>query len=1002
MTTSRKLGLAAVLAFLAYLVIGKGVLLYTEWLWFSQLTFGQVFVKVLTARVWVFLLVSVIVFLCVWPQCHIARKFSRDLPVPILTRLIPLDDKLMLDRYVDRYLFLVLLLFSAAGGLMASGRWDYLLRFANAVPFGSTDPIFHKEIAFYVLRLPFWQLLWQAVYAGAILGLIGAALIYIYDDIIQLASERAYIAPKALGHLSLTAALVFVLKGVGYQFNAWKLLYSTRGVTHGVGYVDAHVFLPAYRVLLVAALVVAAVLAWNYRRQSFKLGVGAVGAHLALSVLLLGVIPGAVQKLIVTPNELQKEAPYIQHNIKLTREAYGLANISTVHHPGRTTLTPQDLTKNELTLSNIRIWDDRPLRQTYQQLQGIRPYYSFADVDIDRYTINGQYRQVMLGARSLSHERIPRRTWVNDHLKYTHGYGICMNPVNYAGKEGQPDFFLKDIPPVSSVDLKLTRPEIYYDEDPDEAGRRRELAEEAQARQAEEGKGAPSPTPQRPTPELAGEEHRSDSPDEGQGPQDESPLPPLSKLLRPPRPRGGVEPEQALATWLDYIIVDSSTEEFDYPKGDKNVTCRYRGKGGVLVNSVFRKLAFGWRFSNLKIPLSGYVRRDTRILYHRRIMDRCRTIAPFLRYDRDPYVVLAEGKLYWIVDAYATTDMYPYSERTRGIGNYVRNPVKVVLSAHDGDVKFYVIDPTEPLVQCFSRMFPGLFTSADKMPKSLRAHLRYPTGLFMIQSLLYSTYHMTQTDVFYNKEDQWELPREIFGEGIEQRVEAYYMVTKPPGIDREAFYLFLPMTPAGKDNVIAWMCANCDDPNYGKITVYNFPKDKVVYGPMQIEARIDQDEDISQDFTLWSQKGSRVIRGNVLVIPIEDSLLYVEPIYLQAERSELPELKRVIVASGNEVVMEPTLEGALERLFPGLAEQRATPLPGGGTEGAPSATTIAPVPTAAGAPKPSSADTRQQLIEQAAKLFDQAEAARQKGDFETYGKQTEELGRVLGKLRSAK
>jgi len=458
-----------------------------------------------------------------------------------------------------------------------------------------------------------------------------------------------------------------------------------------------------------------------------------------------------------------------------------------------------------------------------------------------------------------------------------------------------------------------------------------------------------------------------------------------------------VAPAPSSPVSSDYVLAHSTAREFDYPRGDENVYCRYEGKGGVPVSSFLRKIAFGWRFSSLKIPLSGYVGRNTRVLYHRRIMDRCRTIAPFLIYDNDPYPVVAEGRLFWILDGYTTTDMYPYAERVRlyGLGtalNYIRNPVKVVIDAYDGTVTFYVIDASDPLVQCYRRIFPALFTPGDKMPASLRAHLRYPTALFMYQAMLYRLYHMEDVEVFYNKEDLWDFPREIYGEGIEQRVEAYYMITKPPGQDREAFYLFLPFCPSEKDNVISWMCANCDGKDYGKVTVYKFPKDKVVYGPMQIEARIDQDDEISKSFTLWSQKGSHVVRGNVLVIPVENSLLYVEPIYLQAERGELPEFKRVIVVCGNEIAMEPTLDAALEELFPGLGDARAmgrkaAPRPRGISRPQPPERLAAP-----------SKDVKDRLLQEAAAQYDRAASARARGDWATYGDEIDKLGHTLRQL----
>ena len=540
---------------------------------------------------------------------------------------------------------------------------------------------------------------------------------------------------------------------------------------------------------------------------------------------------------MVKPNEITKERPYIEHNIEFTRMAYGLDKITEKNFPSAGELTLEDLNKNARTIENIRLWDHRPVLETYKQLQEMRLYYEFGQVDVDRYVLNGQETQVMIAPREIEIGRLPQQaqTWVNQRLKYTHGYGLCMSPVNEVTNGGLPVFSIKDIPPKSSVDLTIERPEIYYGE----------------------------------------------------------------------------------KTGL-YVIVNTLEQEFDYPKGDENVYTTYEGTGGVRIGSFFRRLAFAWRFSDAKILLTGYITPESRIMFHRSINQRYRTVAPFLRYDQDPYLVVADGKLYWIQDAYTTTSMIPYSEPTRTSPteriNYIRNSVKAVVDAYTGEMRFYIIDESDPLIATYRKIFPKLFRSFEEMPAALKAHIRYPVDLFMLQAKMYNTYHMRDPQVFYNQEDVWSIPNEIYGEA-EQRMLPYYIIMRLPDEDREEFLLMLPMTPTKKNNMVAWMSAKCDLDEYGKLLIYKLPKDKLIYGPMQIEAKISQKPDISREFTLWGQRGSSVIRGNLLAIPIEQSFLYVEPIYLQSTESQIPQLKRVIVAYEDRLAMAETLEEALREVF---------------------------------------------------------------------------------------
>jgi uncharacterized membrane protein (UPF0182 family) len=606
------------------------------------------------------------------------------------------------------------------------------------------------------------------------------------------------IAPKVKNHLIFLGGIIVLLLAWGYHLKVYGVLYSTQGPAFGASYTDVHIKVLAYKVLIIVSLGFALVLfvnAFKFRAKSIWLSGGIwIGAVLVLATLL----PMLVQKFVVNPNELAKESPYIAYNIDYTRKAYNLNRIKEVDFEVSDKLSLEDIKKHDVTIQNIRIWDERPLLQTYRQIQTIRLYYDFNNVDVDRYLINNQYRQVMLATRELVVNQLPPQanTWVNRHLIYTHGYGLASSPVNEVTSEGLPRLFVKDVPPSFEPDLKIERPEIYYGEKTDE-----------------------------------------------------------------------------------YVLVKTKTEEFDYPKGDKNVYTIYQGKGGVPIRSFFRRLLFAIEFFDPQILFTTYLSPESRIMYNRRIGRRAGLIAPFLDYDGDPYVVVSGGKLYWIQDAYTTSDMYPYSRRSygpfknRGL-NYIRNSVKVTIDAYNGDVTFYVIDEEDPIVKTYSGIFPDLFKPFSEMPADLKKHIRYPKDLFEIQVGTYTKYHMEDVQVFYNQEDLWQTPDELYADS-RQVMEPYYIIIKLPGEKKEEFFLMSPFTPSKKDNMIGWLAARCDPPDYGNLLVYKLPKDKLVYGPMQIEARVDQQTEISRELSLWSQRGSRVIRGNLLAIPIGDTFIYV-------------------------------------------------------------------------------------------------------------------------------
>ena len=576
----------------------------------------------------------------------------------------------------------------------------------------------------------------------------------------------------------------------------------------------------------------------------------------AFGLCVLVSIGGAIyaaglQRFVVAPNEQAREAPFIVHNIAATRDAFALQRVEERELSGDAALTRRDLDANAVTLSNVPLWDHQPLKDTFSQIQEIRTYYDFVSVDNDRYMINGEYRQIMLSARELNPDSLPNRNWINEHFTFTHGYGLTLGPVNQVTREGLPTLFIRDLPPVSTVDLPVTEPSLYFGE--------------------------------------------------------------LSN---------------------DHVFVKTKTKEFHYPKGEDNVFTTYNGTGGVSVGSFGRKLLFALRFRSMKTLLSDDLTSESRILYHRRIADRVRLIAPFLEYDSDPYLAIDQGRLFWIQDAYTTSDRYPYAQRAGNI-NYIRNSIKVVIDAYHGTTTFYAIDPRDPIAATLGRAFPGLLTPVAKMPAGLRQRMRYPQTIFAIQAAMFSTYHMDRPDVFYNKEDQWEVPA-IGTPGGEQRMEPYYAVMRLPGETQAEYIQMLPFTPRQKDNLAAWMVSRSDGDRYGDLVVFKFPKQKLIFGPRQVVARINQDQVISPQITLWSQQGSQVIQGTLLVIPIEESLLYVRALYLKAEGGTIPELKRVIVAHQNEIVMEETLDAAIDRLFgkPGSAGP-AAPRPDAGAAASP-------------------------------------------------------------------
>ncbi|HUA51263.1 MAG TPA: UPF0182 family protein [Candidatus Sulfotelmatobacter sp.] len=825
-----------VVAVLVILGLSSGFLV--DWTWFASLGYLDVFWTVVLTRALLFGVVFIGTAGFLWLNGALAARYSRRIGAleqqflggQVLTGLFD-------ERRRRLWRFLVLPVAAALGLLVALGEignWDVLLRFIHQVPGGETDPVFGRDIGFYLFSLPAYVALKNWLLTTLFLGILIAGTVYWLHGDIELDPVRRAISPAALAHGSALLGGFFAVKAGSYFLDRYLLLYGDNGVVVGAGYADLHIELPILW-LLIGLAVLAAFASWaNLRVRSARLPVAALVGVFGGSFVLSILVPGLVERFYVKPNELELEKPYIERNIALTRRAYDLHQIDVRPFPIEQNLTFQALQANRETIDNIRLWDWQPLMDTYAQLQEIRTYYKFHDVDVDRYHLDDSYQQVTLSARELKSSLLPAnaQTWVNRHLLFTHGNGVVMSPVTRKTAEGLPFYYLQDIPPVATGGPTVREPRIYFGEETD-----------------------------------------------------------------------------------DYVVVKGSVPEFDYPKGKDNIYGNYAGKDGVSVGNYAMRALFAWYFGDVNLLLSRYVTSDSRILFRRTIQERVAQIAPFLRLDHDPYVVVSDGRLFWIQDAYTTSDYFPYAQPLPGAGlNYIRNSVKIVVDAYNGTVDFYVADPSDPLVATYARIFPHLFKPLAAMPADLQAHVRYPEDLFFMQAQIYRTYHMESPEVFYNREDLWQFPREPSG-GQNATMMPYYIIMRLPGEPRAELFLMLPMVPSQRENMIAWLAARCDAPDYGKVIVYEFPKDRLVYGPFQIEARINQNTEISQQLSLWNQLGSRVIRGNLLVIPIGHSVLYVSPLYLRAETGQLPELKRVIAAYGDKVVMAETLGGALAALF---------------------------------------------------------------------------------------
>lgn len=836
---------------------------------------------------------------------------------------------------------IVLVVVAALGALTIAGSvgasWETVLLFQNRVPFSPetasavVDPVFGRDIGFFLFELPFLRLV-QAIFNGIVV----AALVLVFVRYVVAATRGSLVFETPVRvHLAVLAGLFLASVAFGYQLDKFELVYSTRGIASGVSFTDQNAQFIAYDVLTVLSGLAAALLVGGaFTKMLWPLGL-VVSVWFIASIVVGRVYPEAIQRFTVEPNQYAQEERYIANNIAMTRLAFGLQDWEDRAFRGEAVLTKEMIDAEADTFRNARLWDYRPLGDTLDQLQTIRRYYTFGDVDTDRYVINGVQRQVMLSARELALERNPGAVgFVNQRIIYTHGIGAAMVPVNEVANEGQPRLFIGNLPPVSTSGAPpITEPRIYFGEHP--------------------------------------------------------------------------------SSW---VVTGARQAEFDYPTGEGEATSgdgtstRWGGTTGIALDTTMMRLLFAARFGDLDLLISDQVTSESQLLMHRHLADRLPRIAPFLQFDKDPYLVIGDdGRLVFVQDAYTTSNRFPHANPfdpaalsetalDRSRFNYIRNSVKIVMDAYDGSMHFYISDPSDPIIRAYAGIFPTLFEPLTNLPDDLRAHLRVPEELFNVQTNIFGRYHVTDTERFFQGNDLWTVPG---GQTSEQTLpsEAYYVVMRMPGEQHAEFLLLQPMVPVGRLNMIAWVAARMDEPNYGATRVYRFPADTTIFGPSQIEARIDQDSLISQQVTLWSQAGSTVIRGNLIVVPVGDSLLYLQPVYLQSTGSAFPEFRRIVVASPREVVWAETLGEALDLLL--AAEGGAAPSPSPGTTPPPT-----PTPGPGSTPRPTpSIDPNDPLptdvaglIEYANLHFDLAQAALRDGDFATYGDEIAKVEFALQRL----
>ncbi len=839
---------------------------FTNYLWFDSVDLNSVWIKILLTKSVLVAATSLLAFAFIFINLRLAVRAT---PVMDIFESFESQDPLTRFREFFNERFLKYRFWGAIGlslflGAGASQLWEQVLLFINQKSFGVADPIFQNDVSSYVFGLPLYRLFVSWGFQLVIFTSFIIVLFFIATGALQLRPGRLpEVSSGAKAHLSVLLAFVAVLKAFAYRLDSMELLYSPRGKVFGASYTDVVAHLPALNLLILISLFGAILLLVNIKRRGWLLPATAISLWLAVSIIVGGVVPAAIQRFRVVPDELNKELPYVENHISYTRLAYGLDSIEEKSFEASPNLTDIDIAENAQTVDNIRLWDPTVLAETYSQLQEIRAYYALDEVDVDRYKINGELTQVMVSARELDQTNLPAVGWVNERLQYTHGYGVVFSPANNVASQGQPDFYVKGVPATTTVnELEVEQPRIYF------------------------GESAES---------------------------------------------------------VEYVVVNSLQDEVDYPlstEGQSVAYTNYSGDGGVGIGSFFRRLGFALRYSELNLLISNQLSDDSKLIMERNVVSRVKKAAPFLYTDNDPYLALIDGNLFWIIDMYTVSDKYPYAQPadTRRINensglpmnfNYLRNSVKAVVNAYEGTMNFYVVDETDPLIASYRDIFPNLFTPKSSMSGELLDHIRYPEDLFTIQSDMYRDYHMTDPRVFYADEDPWVIPSDssttprvatLRGEFTEigfKPMLPYYLLMSLPGESDLSYLIFQPFNPENRPNMQSFLVADADPENYGQLIDFRLPKGEFVDGPSQVATRINQDPDISQIFTLLDQQGSSVIKGNLFVVPINQSILYYQPIYLQGEQNPLPEFKFVVVVFQDRIIMEESLSAALASVFGG-------------------------------------------------------------------------------------
>jgi uncharacterized membrane protein (UPF0182 family) len=903
-------GTVALVVLVAY-TANSIVALVVDYYWFGMMGFSQVFRTVLQSKIVIGACGIAVAFVILYANFLYAARQLGDPRRFVGPQVMasPLGNVIS-ERTVGWLIVIASLVLAVLTGITLASDWETVQLYLNRVDFGYQDPIFTRDAGFYVFSLPFYDMVRGFLWSTSLVTLIGTGImyyVYLQSTGRQLSagdlSALAAIPASHRLHLAAIGAFLLILVAVGAYLERYELMYQRGGLFTGPGYADVHATLPVLTIQVIVAIVAALGLLFAVATRRWRV---LTGIAVLMAIVWIGgaLYASLLQRFVVSPNELERERPYLSNHITATNQAYALDRIVERHLAEDERLTLADIQRNQATVNNVRLWDHGPLLDTFAQIQEIRTYYDFVTVDNDRYRLDGKLRQTMLSPRELNSESLPSRTWVNERLTFTHGYGLTVGPVNRVNEQGLPVLYVKDLPPRTSVpELDVTRPEIYFGE-----------------------------------------------------------------LTR------------------DYVFVKTRQQEFNYPEGDQNIFSTYDGSGGVGLGSFGRRILFAAFTRDLKMLLSDDFTDETRILIYRNIGERIRKIAPFLRFDRDPYMVIDEGRLYWVFDAYTISNRFPYSEHIGPVANYMRNPVKVVMDAYNGAITFYMVDPEEPIARAWDGVFPGMIRPMDEMSPSLRAHLRHPLDYFSVQAQMYAVYHMLDVNTFYNKEDQWSVP-----EVGDVQMEPYYTVMRLPEEEQAEFILMLPFTPRLKDNLAAWMVARNDGESLGQLVVYTFPKQRLIYGPKQMVGRINQDPLVSQQITLWDRAGSNVIRGTLLVIPIEQSLIYIQPLYLRSVDGRIPELKRVIVGYGNDIAMGVDLEDALERIFGAAPRMAPAPIPGSsvptqptGAEPGTMERTEAPPDTPAG---------------RARHHYEAMRDAAAAGDWSRFGRELDELGKALEEMQ---